>query len=122
MAMLMEQVNPAKFSDLGPKMIAAGVFDAADFEKLYQQAGRPLNDQQLAVLNEGDHVPVVFHEKSAYFLLNFFWAVGLSNKNPVLDSGPIQQYGPDQVESFASTAGWIEPSEKRRVIMRAGDV
>ena len=114
MVKLMDQVNPAdgymipaKFGDLGPKMVAAGVFDAADFEQLYQQTGQPLNDQQLSVLKEGaGNVPVVFHEKSAYFLLNFFWAVGLSNQNPVLDSGPIQQYGQDEVESFASTAGW----------------
>jgi hypothetical protein len=49
---------------------------------------------------------VVFNQQTAYFLLNFFWAVGLSNKNPILDSGPIQEYSQGKIENFASTGGW----------------
>lgn len=113
MAEIMGQVNPtegytvpAYFGDMGPKMAAAGVFDAAEFEQVYQLANQPLNEQQLEILNQGSDAPVVFNQQNAYFLLNYFWAVGLSNKNPVLDSGPIQEISKGKVENFASTGGW----------------
>jgi hypothetical protein len=51
-----------------------------------------LNEQQIAILKQGSDNPVVFNSQNAYFLLNYFWAFGLSNKNPILDSGPIQEY------------------------------
>lgn len=113
MAEIVAQVNPASgytvpahYGDMGPKMAAAGVFDVTEFEQIYQQANQPLNSKQLAVLKEGSDEPIVFNSHNAYFLLNYFWAVGLSNKNPILDSGPIQQYSQGKVESFASTGGW----------------
>ncbi|MDO9547333.1 MAG: hypothetical protein Q7J07_11385, partial [Pelolinea sp.] len=46
------------------------------------------------------------NQDNAYFLLNFLWTVGLSSKNPVLDYGPIQQYGENGPTGFASTGGW----------------
>ncbi len=113
MAAMMAQINPpngytvpVKFGDMGPKMAAAGVFAVADFEQVYQQANQPLTDQQLTVLEKGSENQVVFNSQTAYFLLNYFWAIGLSNKNPILDSGPIQQYSQGKVENFASTGGW----------------
>jgi len=44
--------------------------------------------------------------ENAGFLLNVFWGLGLSNKNPILEKGPMQdvQYG--GAGSFASTGGW----------------
>ncbi len=113
MAEVMAQVNPAEgytvpahFGHMGPKMAAAGVFDVAEFEQVYQQANQPLTQEQLTILKEGSDNPVVFNKQNAYFLLNYFWAVGLSNKNPLLDNGPIQQYSEGKVENFASTGGW----------------
>jgi len=113
MADMMAQINPpngytvpARFGDMGPKMAAAGVFDIAEFEQVYQQAKQQLTVNQLAVLKEGSNNPIVFNSQTAYFLLNYFWAVGLSNKNPILDNGPIQEYSQGKVENFASTGGW----------------
>jgi hypothetical protein len=113
MAQIMSQVNPANgytaaahFGNMGPQMAAAGVFDPVEFEQVYQQANQPLNEAQLAVLRQGNDTPVVFNRQNAYFLLNYFWAVGLSNKNSILDIGPIQDYSKGKVENFASTGGW----------------
>jgi hypothetical protein len=39
-------------------------------------------------------------------LLNFFWAVGLANKNVILTEGPMVQNGDGKYENFASTGGW----------------
>jgi hypothetical protein len=112
-AKIVAQVNPkegytvpAHFGHIGPEMAAAGVFDITEFEQVYQQANQPLTSEQLKILKEGSDSPVVFNQQNAYFLLNYFWAVGLSNKNPILDSGPIQQYSGGKVFNFASTGGW----------------
>ena len=44
--------------------------------------------------------------ENAGFLLNVFWALGLGNKNPILENGPMSdpQYG--GAGNFASTGGW----------------
>ena len=43
---------------------------------------------------------------NSYFLLNFFWALGLANRNTLLDEGPMMQNGEEGVGRFASTGGW----------------
>lgn len=43
--------------------------------------------------------------QNAHFLLNFFWAVGLANKNSILTSRPMVQNSGGQMERFASTRG-----------------
>ena len=112
-AALMSQVNPAegytlpvKFGKIGPQLLASGAIDYTRFVQTYQRSGQPLNETQLAILSKGSDTPVVVDDKNAYFLLNFFWAVGLSNQNRILTEGPMVQFGADQVGSFASTGGW----------------
>jgi hypothetical protein len=48
----------------------------------------------------------VIGPENAYFLLNFFWAVGLANRNPILTEGAMVQRSAGQIERFASTGGW----------------
>ncbi|MEM5775654.1 MAG: hypothetical protein AAGU05_11700, partial [Anaerolineaceae bacterium] len=110
---LAQQINPKEgyalpvsFKDLGPQMVQAGVFDRDAFIQVYQQAGKPLNADQLAMLDGAYDGNIIMNQANAYFLLNFFWALGLSNQNPILDSGPIQQNGANRVAGFASTGGW----------------
>lgn len=113
LASLSRQVNPpegytlpAKFGDAGPKLIAAGAIDADRFVQVYQEAGRPLTVAQLAILTERSNDPIVIDGDNALFLLNFFWAFGLTNRNAVLTDGPMMQGGKDRVGQFASTGGW----------------
>ena len=110
---LVEQINPKEgyvlpinLGDLGPQMIAAGVFDRDAFIQVYQKAGQPLIRLQMAMLDGTHDDGVVMNSENAYFLLNFFWGLGLSNNNPVLDAGAIQKSGQNGVEGFASTGGW----------------
>lgn len=112
-AALVEQINPKEgyvlpinFGDLGPQMIAAGVFDRDAFIGVYQKAGQPLTQTQMNMLDGTHDGGVVMNNENAYFLLNYFWALGLSNKNPVLDFGAIQKNGQSGVEGLASTGGW----------------
>ena len=113
LAALSRQVNPpegytlpATYGDLGPSLVAAGAIDLDRFVRLYEEAGRSLTEDQLVILTEGGNDPIVIDAGSASFLLNFFWAVGLTNQNRILTEGPMMQDGKDQVGNFASTAGW----------------
>ncbi len=110
---LIDQVNPPQgytltvsLGDLGPRLVAAGGIDAQRFAQVYQEAGRPLTAGQQAALVQNSSTPIVINHENAYFLLNFFWAVGLVNENPILTEGPMMAGGRDQVGNFASTGGW----------------
>ncbi|MDO8559358.1 MAG: hypothetical protein Q7R84_03430, partial [bacterium] len=44
--------------------------------------------------------------ENAGFLLNAFWALGLGNKNPILENGPMSDPQDGGAGTFASTGGW----------------
>ena len=113
MAALAAQINPpegytvpATFGDIGPKLLEAGAMKADDFVQVYASAGQPLSQEQLAILQSGSPAQMVFNRENAYFLLNFFWALGLTNDNPVLTEGPMMRNGRAKVVNYASTGGW----------------
>ena len=97
---------PATFGDVGPQLLAAGGIDFDQFVALYQQAGRPLNEQQIAILTTGSNEQIVINQDNAQFLLNFLWALGLTNQNPVLSEGPMMDNAQGQIGNYASTDGW----------------
>jgi hypothetical protein len=110
---LFTQVNPpegytvsATFGDLGPKLLSSGAIDLEKFKQTYERAGAPLTNSQLKILTEGSNEKITINKDSAYFLINFLWALGLANKNPILDEGQMTKYGKGQIGSFASTGGW----------------
>lgn len=112
-AKLIAQINPpngytlpATFGSLGPSLLASGAIDYDRFAQLYKEIGRPLTEEQIALLTKGSATPVVINRDNAHFLLNFFWAVGLANKNRVLEEGPMKTYNKGQIGGFASTGGW----------------
>ncbi len=109
---LVAQINPpagytlsAKFGKLGPHLLEVGAIDTDAFVQVYRQAGQPLTNTQAAILTNGSETRVVVDSTNAYFLLNFFWAVGLTNQNPILDR-LVARYGIGGVSNFASTGGW----------------
>ncbi|HET6444262.1 MAG TPA: hypothetical protein VFI27_06740 [candidate division Zixibacteria bacterium] len=97
---------PVSYSDIGPRLLAAGAIDYDRFVQLYERAGQALNQTQLAILTKGSDVSVVIDQDNAYFLLNFLWALGLTNQNPLLDEGPLKEYSEGDIGRFASTGGW----------------
>ncbi len=98
---------PISYGDLGPQLLASEAIDLNKFMAVYQRAGRPLSDEQRTILEQGSDEPIVLSAENAYFLLNFFWAVGLVNKNPILTEGAMMEYGGEaQIARFASTGGW----------------
>ncbi|MFQ5611865.1 MAG: hypothetical protein ACE5H9_06995 [Anaerolineae bacterium] len=101
-----EYTLPVSFGSLGPQLLEARAIDYNRFVETYRQAGQPLTEGQLAVLTEGSDRPIVFNRENAYFLLNFFWALGLTNQNSLLEEGPLRQYSQGDIGRFASTGGW----------------
>jgi hypothetical protein len=109
----LDQINPtdgykipAVFGDVGPQMVAAGAIDLAKFTNLYQQQNKPLTNDQMTILTKGTNANIVINPENSYFLLNFFWALGLANQNAILTEGPMVSGGMDKVGGFASTGGW----------------
>ncbi|MBI2042553.1 MAG: hypothetical protein HYT21_02305 [Candidatus Nealsonbacteria bacterium] len=110
---ILAQINPvegytvnATYGDIGPQLITAGAIDFEKMKALYEQSGKPLTDEQITILTEGSNEKIKISPENSYFLLNFLWAMGITNKNRILDEGPIMKYGEDQVGRFASTGGW----------------
>lgn len=108
-----EQINPqdgyalsVSYGDLGPRLLDSGMIDYDRFAAIYTNAGNPLSAEQIEILQNGSDREIVINAENAHFLLNYFWAVGLVNNNPVLTHGPIVQNSDGQVERFASTGGW----------------
>src|SRR4030042_1038978 len=113
MALMMHQINPpegyqipAVFGDIGPQLIEAGAINMPIFIDLYQRQNNPLTDEQMSILTKETASKVVINPENAYFLLNFFWALGLTNQNPILTEGPMVSGGIDKVGGYASTGGW----------------
>ncbi|NOY57107.1 MAG: hypothetical protein GXP34_14145 [Actinobacteria bacterium] len=94
---------PVTFADLGPRLVAAGVIDPERFT-MATSGGRSLTADEQRILDGTFDGRFVVDASSAGFLLNFFWAAGLANDNPILTSGPMSSNG--DVGRFASTGGW----------------
>lgn len=96
---------PATWGDLGKKMLASGVIDQAKFEAVYATRGGMSPDIKAMLTDSGNGKIRITRENSGS-ILNLLWALGLGNKNDILDKGEMMDpryKGPGQ---FASTGGW----------------
>ena len=97
---------PVSYGNLGPQLLESGAIDYDRFIQVYESAGQPLTEAQKAILQGNVEAPIIIDRENAYFLLNFFWAFGLTNQNPILTEGLMMSKGPEQAARFASTGGW----------------
>ncbi len=111
-AAFLDEVNPPQgyklpvsYGSLGPALLQSGAIDFDKFAEVYSQAGDPLTQGEIDVLQKGSDEQVVITSRNAHFLLNFFWAVGLANKNPILTDGPLTTESNGRIDGFASTGG-----------------
>lgn len=82
--------------DLGMQMAEAGVVDI-DTIGAYAD---------INLFNSPQKSNMLVDESNASSMLNFFWALGLSNKNIILEEGPMMTVSEGKPERFASTGGW----------------
>lgn len=98
-------VLPVRWGDLGKRMVAAGVIDETQFKALYaQQGGLDVPTQSL--LDASDNGNPIITSKNSAAILNMLWALGLGNKNSILEQGPMQDPRYGGAGRFASTGGW----------------
>ncbi|OGY92136.1 MAG: hypothetical protein A3B30_02135 [Candidatus Komeilibacteria bacterium RIFCSPLOWO2_01_FULL_52_15] len=96
---------PVRWGDLGQQLVSTGVIDLQKFEALYSSRGG-MTDEMKALLTNTSGEPMKITNENSQYLLNLLWALGLGNKNDVLDKGEMSdpQYG--GADRFASTGGW----------------
>ncbi|MEK7138155.1 MAG: hypothetical protein AAB787_01470 [Patescibacteria group bacterium] len=96
---------PIKWEDVGKKMVDSGVIDKEALGTLYAGRGGLTPDEQelLSGMVKGK---IVMTKKNAGYWLNILWAFGLTNKNPILEKGPMQDPEYGGAGRFASTGGW----------------
>jgi|AntRauTorckE6833_2_1112554.scaffolds.fasta_scaffold02669_4 hypothetical protein len=99
-------IIPVIWGSLGLDMIKTGVIDSPKFEGLYERGGG-LSEYSKNLLYSGDNKEIKITKENSRVLLNLLWAFGLSNKNEILENGPMtdDKYGGDPSQ-FASTGGW----------------
>ena len=98
-------VLPISWNDLGAQMIQAGVIDEPQFLALYEQRGG-LDPSEKQLLEGSSSSNVIMNKNNSGVLLNLFWAFGLSNKNEILEKGPMSDPKYGSAANFASTGGW----------------
>lgn len=97
-------VLPVRWGNLGQKLVESGVIDKQKLEAIYQNRGG-LNAELQKMLSGGEN-EIVINADNAGFILNLFWALGLSNKNEILENGPMTDPRYGGAGYFASTGGW----------------
>lgn len=110
---------PIRYGALGPKLVQAGVIDLPAFVQVLRGSNDPLLPEEEAIVHDGSDARVTIDRNNAHFLLNFFWAVGLANRNALLRDGPLQQKSAGKVEQYASTGGWTLATKPIAAILGA---
>jgi len=98
-------ILPVSWGNLGQQLVKAGVIDEAKLQSIYEPRGGLTNENKKLLLGQNDGKLKITRENSAY-LLNLLWALGLANRNPILDSGEMVDETYGGAGNFASTGGW----------------
>lgn len=96
---------PAVWGDLGAQMVAAGVIDSAKFEALYAGRGGLTSEERQFLTGKVDG-KIIVTEKNSGVMLNLLWALGIGNKNVILEKGQMTDPRYGGAGGFASTGGW----------------
>ncbi len=96
---------PVRWGDLGIKMVNAGVIDKAQLEGLYSDRGG-LDLASKKLLEPAYNGNLTITTENSGFILNLLWALGLGNKNNVLENGPMSNPQYESPVQLASVGGW----------------
>src|SRR3990167_7750728 len=97
---------PITWGNLGAKLVETGAIDPAKMAALYESRGG-FSDEYRKLLERNANEKIVITNWNSGYLLNLFWALGLANKNPILeDKTEMMSPSYGGAENFASTGGW----------------
>ena len=86
-------------------MISAGVIDKSKLEEFYAGRGG-LKGEEKKLMEGLDNGNLKITRENSSFVLNLLWALGLGNKNEILENGPMSDEKYGGAGNFASTGGW----------------
>jgi len=98
-------VLPVTWGDLGAKLVGTGVIDAEKFKAIYQKQSSFTDEYENLLFGQNNGRLKITKDNAGY-LLNLFWALGLANKNPILETGEMVNPAYGGAQNFASTGGW----------------
>ena len=101
-----------KLGDLVPRLVASGALNTSKIRALY---GNNLTQQELNMLTQANYSNLTLSSHNANFLLLVFWAVGIANKNPILDNF-VARAGSSNMSYFASTGGWTLGTDNNSLV------
>lgn len=93
-----------KWNDIGKQLINSGIIDKAKYDELFREDQYAKDEMRYFGGSSNDHMMI--NEKNSRFMVNTLWALGLVNKNKILEEGSMKTYGKGSVMGFASTGGW----------------
>jgi len=97
---------PITWGDLGAKLVEAGAIDPGKLAALYQERGGFPDEYRKLIEKDANEKIVITNWNSGY-LLNLLWALGLANKNSILeDANEMMNPAYKGAGNFASTGGW----------------
>ncbi len=102
-----------RWNDIGKQLLNSGVIDKTKYDELFKQD--QYAREQMKYLSKDSHDYMMINERNSRFMVNTLWALGLVNKNKILEEGSIKTYGKGDVMNFASTGGWnlgTKPTDK----------
>ena len=97
---------PISWGDFGKQLVDNGAIDLNKFEALYAQRGG-LDEQTRKLLTENNNGPLVITKENANVVLNLLWALGLANKNEILEKGEIVDSLPPRAGRWPQAIQWI---------------
>lgn len=96
---------PVVWGNLGAKLVSAGVIDADKLKAVYEQRGT-FTDEYKALLFGDKNGNLKITSANSGYLLNLLWALGLGNKNTILETGEMVDPVYGGAGNFAATGGW----------------
>lgn len=98
-------VLPVSWGNLGSQLVNTGAIDEERFRSLYETRGQ-FTDEYSTLLSGNSSGKLKITRENAGYLLNLFWALGLANKNQILEAGEMVDPRYGGAGGFASTGGW----------------
>ena len=94
-----------KWKNIGKQLLESGVIDKKKYEELFVQDPVAKKEMAAHMMNVSNDFMMI-NESNSRFMVNTLWALGLVNKNKILEEGSMKTYGKGDVMGFASTGGW----------------
>jgi hypothetical protein len=93
-----------KWNDVGRQLMDSGIIDKTKYDELFAQDQTAKKEMEHLISSSNENMTV--NEGNSRFMVNTLWALGLVNKNIILEKGSMKTYGKGNPMNFASTGGW----------------